>query len=199
MAQLCGAKAKSTGKPCTRPVVEGANRCRFHGGAAPQVKAAAKRRLAVEQAAEAVQTFGLPRTVDPRDALLEEVYRTAGAVDWLHQQVQALTTNEVIWGRTEQVERQAGEFPGTDTTYSAQAHAWVRLWQEERRHLVAVTKAAIAAGIEERKVRIAEQQGALLADVIRRILADLSLSPEQQARVPEVVPRHLRAVAAVAA
>lgn len=199
MAQLCGAKAKSTGKPCTRPVVKGANRCRFHGGAAPQVKAAAKRRLAVEQAAEALKTFGLPRTVDPRDALLEEVYRTAGAVDWLHQQVQALTPDEVIWGRTEQVERQAGEFPGTDTTFSAQAHAWVRLWQEERRHLVAVTKAAIAAGIEERKVRIAEQQGALLADVIRRILADLSLSPEQQARVPEVVPRHLRAVAAVAA
>ncbi len=98
MAQLCGAKAKSTGKPCTRPVVKGANRCRFHGGAAPQVKAAAKRRLAVEQAAEALKTFGLPRTVDPRDALLEEVYRTAGAVDWLHQQVQALTPDEVIWG-----------------------------------------------------------------------------------------------------
>jgi len=64
---------------------------------------------------------------------------------------------------------------------------------------VAVTKAAIAAGIEERKVRIAEQQGALLADVIRRILGDLDLNAEQQARVPEVVPRHLRAVAAVAA
>jgi hypothetical protein len=31
--------------------------------------------------------------------------------------------------------------------------------------------------------------------VIRAVLGDLDLTPEQQARVPEVVPRHLRAVA----
>lgn len=31
-----------------------------------------------------MKTFGPSRKVDPRDAL-EEVYRTAGAVDWLHQ------------------------------------------------------------------------------------------------------------------
>lgn len=197
----CGAARRGgSGSPCTRPAGwgtehPGIGRCKLHGGNTRNHVVKAQRDIA----ARAVQTFGLPRTVDPRDALLEEVYRTAGAVDWLHQQVQALTPDEVIWGRTELVERQAGEFPGTDTTFSAQAHAWVRLWQEERRHLVAVTKAAIAAGIEERKVRIAEQQGALLADVIRRILGDLDLNAEQQARVSEVVPRHLRAVAAAAA
>lgn len=191
-----GPKRDGSGGKCTRPAGwgtghAGTGRCKLHGGSTPTHEKAGQKALA----AEAVKTFGLPREVDPRDALLEEVYRTAGAVDWLHQQVQALTPDDVIWGRTEEVARDSGEFPGTDTTYSAAAHAWVRLWQEERKHLLAVVKAAIAAGIEERKVRLAEQQGALLSDVIKRILGDLGLTVEQQKRAPEVVVKHLRAVA----
>lgn len=195
MADPCGAKAKSTGKPCTRPPVPGATRCRFHGAAAPQVKAAAERRLQTAQAQQAVVTFGLPREIDPRDALLEEVYRSAGAVDWLHQQVQALQSDQVVWGKFEEVEKQAGEFPGLDVTHRATVNVWVELWRAERAHLVKVAKEAINCGIEERKVRLAEQQGALLAGVIKNILGDLDLTPQQAAKVSEVVPRHLRSVA----
>lgn len=198
MAEQCGANARSSGKPCTQPVVAGATRCRFHGGSAPQVKAAAERRLQEARAVQAVAAFGLPREVDPRDALLEEVYRTAGAVDWLHRQVQALQPDDVIWGKAEEVEKEAGEFPGKDTTHKAAVHVWVELWQKERLHLVRVCKEAISAGIEERKVRLAEQQGAMLAGVIKAILGDLDLSPEQQTKVATVVPMRLRAVAAVA-
>lgn len=36
MATLCGAHARSTGKPCIQPVSPGSNRCRFHGGKAPK-------------------------------------------------------------------------------------------------------------------------------------------------------------------
>ncbi|WP_203822655.1 hypothetical protein [Paractinoplanes ferrugineus] len=142
-----------------------------------------------------MNTFGLPREVDPRDALLEEIYRTAGAVDWLHQQVVKLEAEQVTWGKAEEVEKQAGEFPGVDTTHKASVNVWVELWQKERKHLVDVSKAAIAAGLEERKVRLAEQQGAMLAGVIKNILGDLDLTQEQQAKVGTVVPRHLRAVA----
>lgn len=197
MAEKCGAKARSSGKACTQPVVPGTTRCRFHGGAAPQVRAAGERRLQEARAVEAVATFGLPREIDPRDALLEEVYRTAGAVDWLHKQVQALQPKDVIWGTTKVEDIGAG-FPGTNTTEAAAINVWVELWQKERLHLVRVAKEAIAAGIEERKVRLAEQQGALLAGAIRAILGDLDLTPEQQAKVPTVVPRHLRAVATAA-
>jgi hypothetical protein len=41
----CSAKSKSTGKPCQRPAIPGGTVCRYHGGAAPQVKAAAMDRL----------------------------------------------------------------------------------------------------------------------------------------------------------
>ncbi|QIY67932.1 hypothetical protein HEP84_25795 [Streptomyces sp. RLB1-33] len=53
----------------------------------------------------------------------------------------------------------------------------------------------VKLGLEERQVQLAEAHGALVAQVIRAVLADLQLTPEQQARVPEVVPRHLRAIA----
>ena len=44
-AQPCHARSKSTGVQCRRPAVPGAQVCRFHGGAAPQVRAKAQQRL----------------------------------------------------------------------------------------------------------------------------------------------------------
>lgn len=195
--QQCGAKARSTGKPCTQPPAPGAKRCRFHGGAAPQVKAAAKRRMAEHAAREAVSKLNLRREVDPHVALLEEVYRAAGVVAYLDEQVKTLREQDMVWGVTQSVEKAAGEFPGTDTTYAAELNVWVKWWQSERAALAKAAKMALDAGVEERRVQLAEQQGALLADVIRRVLGDpeLGLSVEQQAKAAPLVARHLRAVA----
>ena len=82
----------------------------------------------------------------------------------------------------------------------------LELYECERRHLVAVTTAALSAGIEERRVQMAEQQGALVAGVISRALSgilsrliELGLAEELRAQLPvmvgEVVPRELRALA----
>jgi hypothetical protein len=54
----------------------------------------------------------------------------------------------------------------------------------------------LGAGIEERRVKLAENQGAIIADVIRWNLAGLGLTPEQQLLVPDVLPRELRSLAA---
>lgn len=43
--RMCVARSKQTGKPCGRRAVPGATVCRWHGGAAPQVKRAAMERL----------------------------------------------------------------------------------------------------------------------------------------------------------
>ncbi|MFI1194068.1 hypothetical protein ACH4T9_12535 [Micromonospora sp. NPDC020750] len=186
---------RTNGERCTKWPMKGQKVCRNHGGASPQAKAAAEVRIQTAEAAKAVVTFGLPREVDPRDALLEEVHRTAGAVAWLHEQVQALDPNDVVWGKTEEVDKMAGEFPGTDTKRAAEVNVWVQLWQRERLHLVRVCKEAIGSGLEERRVRLAEQQGAMLAGVIKAILGDLDLTPEQQTTAAKVVPFRLRSVA----
>jgi hypothetical protein len=190
----CVSPRKGGRGDCHSPrMVRGTDKCRMHlGKKAQPVIAEAK---AMDKARRAVETYGLPRDISPSEALLEEVRYTAGHVAWLREQVQALEAGELVWGMREQVEKNATEFAGVDTTYAATANIWLELYYRERKHLVDVTKAAITAGIEERKVRLAEQQGALVAQVIGAILADLDLSPGQAALVSEIVPRHLRALA----
>lgn len=174
---------------CHGAAVADSDSCRMHIGkqAAPVIAEAFARR--------AVETYGLPLDVSPGDALLDEVRYTAGHVAWLRERVRELENRDLVWGMTEVAEKNASEFTGTDTTYAAVPNVWVELYMRERKHLVDVAKAAIAAGIEERKVRLAEQQGQLVAMVIRGILADLKLTPDQRELVAEVVPRRLRALA----
>lgn len=196
----CKARSRrQDGAQCKRAPMHGQDVCATHGGRAPQNLAAAERRLAQVRAAKAVETFGLPRQIDPRDALLEEVYRTAGAIDWLHAQILELDAAAVTWGKTDEVTKTATEYEGVDTTHAASVNVWVQLWQQERKHLVDVSKAAISAGIEERRVKLAEQQGELLAGVIKSILGDLKLTPEQAAVAPRIVADRLRGAVTMSA
>ena len=195
-ADRCTAKSKQSGERCKRGTTPGVDKCYIHAGVS---KAELAGRAAEEEAKRAVITYGLPRDVSPSDALLEEVRFTAGHVAWLRGRVSDLAPDALTWGTREMVDKQATEFPGTDTTEAAAVNMWLELYYRERKHLVDVCKAAISVGIEERMVRLAEAQGALLNDVIRRILARLSLSSAQSALLPVVVPEELRRAAVAAA
>ena len=154
--------------------------------------------IAEAAARKAVETYGLPRDISPTDALLEEVRYSAGHVAWLRAKVAELEAADLVWGVTEEVDKQASEFAGTDTTRAAAVNVWLDLYFRERKHLLDLTKTAISVGIEERRVRLAEAQGALMNDVIRRILGRLSLTADQSALLPVVVPEELRRAAAMA-
>lgn len=192
----CGGARRHGQGPCTRPAGwgtphPGVGRCKLHGGSTPNHETAAVKAMAER----AVATYGLPVDTNPVDALLDEVKWTAGHVAWLRQQVQTIEAEALTWGKTKTEDHQATEFPGINTTEAAAVNVWLDLYQRERKHLVDVCKTAIAAGIAERQVRLAERQGAMLAQVIKAILDDLGLTPEQSKRAPEIAARHLRAVA----
>lgn len=147
------------GEPCKNWPIKGGTVCRNHGGSAPQVRAAANRRLKEWAAQQAVITYGLPRDIDPHSALLEELHRTAGHVSWLAALV---------------AELEATELKQLDTTgMFERASVWLEIYERERTHYARVAKAAIDAGIEERRVRLAEAHGEQLGQVIRAILGDV--------------------------
>lgn len=102
----------------------------------------------------------------------------------------------LVWGQTEYRDKTGGDDAGQTVVEQAGINIWYQLYLKEREHLAKVCALALRAGIEERKVKLAESQGLLVADVIRRILGALGLTPEQQRLVPEIVPRELRALAA---
>lgn len=173
--------------------------CGLHGGKSPQALRGAAERAAERRAAAMVETYGRKIKTTATEALLDEVQWTAGHVAWLRERVQEIEEyssnsdgeNPLVWGVTRR--KEGGEDRGV--TEEAAPSIWLKLYQQERTHLVKVCAEAIKAGIEERRVRLAEQQGALVAQAIRAILDDLHLTPDQTARVSEVVPRHLRALA----
>lgn len=193
----CTSSRNKNRGPCHgHHLVTGTDKCRMHlGRKAAPVIAEAKTEAA---ARKAVETYGLPRDISPTDALLEEVRYSAGHVAWLRAKVAELEADSLVWGVTEETEKNASEFTGTDTTRAASVNVWLDLYFRERKHLLDLTKTAISVGIEERRVRLAEAQGSLMNDVIRRILARLSLTSEQSALLPLVVPEELRRAAAMA-
>jgi len=175
--------------------MKGGTVCASHGGKSPQAKAAAARRLAEQEAAKAVRLFAAPVDIDPARALVELVQWTAGEVAYWREQVRALAGGNpeaLTWGITR--EKEGGEDHGT--TLEAKPNVAYLMLTDAQDRLAKYAAAALKAGVEERRVKLAEDQGALVAQVIRSILDQLNLTSEQQARVPEVVPAQLRLLTA---
>lgn len=70
--------------------------------------------------------------------------------------------------------------------------AWSRTMRELRQMLEGLER----LGLEDRRVKISESTGQLLASVVRSILEQLELSQEQQSLAATVVPAAFRQVAA---
>jgi hypothetical protein len=147
-------------------------------------RAASQLQAAKRHAYEQASFFGKRTDADPHTTIMEEISRTASVVEWLEQQMRA--------------ERQAGiNDKDIMQSYSLktgfQASVWMQLYQEERKHLVTTCLAAIKAGIAERKVQIAEQQGRLIVAMMMAFIHDkeLGLTPDQVLRAPAIIRRHM--------
>ena len=204
---MCLAHRKSDGKPCGGQPRNGSDVCRMHGGGAPQVKTAAAERVRQAEIVEAVRTFGLTRDgVSEEQALREELSRTLGHIAWLTVVVADLGAEDVFWGRTaEATGRESGSGSGGDTSRDhatirreARLNVAVAYLMEERKHLKSLAVEMVRLGLQEREVRLEEQQGHLWASVMRAVLGDeaLGLSPAQLEKAPEIVSRHLRLLGA---
>lgn len=174
---LCPAHTKA-GKPCGRvagygTVHLGWGLCKFHGGSTPN----GIKNAHVIAAKEAVVTYGLPIDINPHEALLEEISRTAGHVQWLGTKIAELEPNALVIGlksvKVEQGVGPRGQVDSKTTETAASISIWLELYHRERRHLVEVCRVALAAGVEERMVRLAERQGERLVAIVEAILVDI--------------------------
>ena len=77
---------------------------------------------------------------------------------------------------------------------SEEVRALVALESAERDRVVKFAKTAHDMGISERLTSLAERWGDLVAGRITALLADLNLTPEQQARVPSLLNTHLGSI-----
>lgn len=175
----CSAVAKGTGERCKRRPVPGATVCVKHGGAAPQVQAAAEQRRA-EAAAEVALRRGLAAAygdevpdVDPKEALVAAVAWKYAEVVWLRGRVADLDESQLTWGKVR--DKSGGDDYGV--TQEARPHVWLSLLHEAERDLVRFSRDAVAAGIEERRIEIEQDKAALVTAAFRAALGVLSLLP----------------------
>jgi hypothetical protein len=168
-----------TGKQCKNKAIPGGAVCRFHGGASPHV--ASKAAVRAE-----VMAWGLhDETVDPGETLLRLVTQSSARA-----QRYALELEQMV-AETDDDLRKALIHTGP---FGESVRAMVKLENEERDRCSTFAAKAIAAGIAERQVRIAEQQAVILAGVVRAVLDRLELSEEQQALAPIVLREELMTV-----
>lgn len=74
---------------------------------------------------------------------------------------------------------------------SEEARALVKLEAEERDRVVRYAKTAHDMGISDRVIGLAEKWGDLVVGRIMIVIGELDLTPEQQAKVPELIQAHL--------
>jgi hypothetical protein len=151
----------------------GVGHCRRHAGNTPSHRVAAQREIARQEC----DRLGIPIEVDPGEALIREVFETAGNVAFYRALVQELPThpdpdvyvpgdgeteghwergNPGVYGRTYHVS-------GVPTG-EAKPHILVTLYNDERKHLTDVALGALRAGVDERRVRLAEQDATWVMD-----------------------------------
>jgi hypothetical protein len=169
------------------------------------VEASLRKKEEMEKAERAVKTLGLPlEGQSPQQVLLDEIARTAGHVRWLGELIANLEPDSVGWGIAAEEKRTGvGEMETnidlTTTTKVARPSVWVELYQKERAHLVHVAKVAIQCGIAERQIKLAEEQGHMIANAFRELIEDpeLALNAMQVAAARTIASKVLRAMSAM--
>jgi hypothetical protein len=224
-AVRCKATSKQTGKQCKNWAIKGGEVCRKHGGGASQVKAKAAIRAEVlnwglgdshvdpGEVLLRLVTQSAARA-EHYSRLLQEAFEAAERLKQAHDagmQIDApgddlADTAETARRDLDRIFNTGGVAALVGNTYGAAKDVGVYVTGEairgladleakERERCANFATKAVAAGLAERQVRLAERQGELLAQVIRGVLDELGLSAEQKQLAPEVVRRYLTAVA----
>lgn len=177
----CTGTSKQAHRRCRLRPIPGGTVCKWHGGGAPQVQAAAQQRLAarrIQQSAEAVLAHeGITAVEDP----LAELGKLASASTAL---MNALGARVNSLGELEHFDMKQGP------TIKAEVQMYERAMDRTHRLLDSLVK----HGYMERQVTIAETEALLVSGIIRRVLASLGLSKAQQEQAQLQLAQEFRAL-----
>lgn len=128
--------------------------------------------------------------LSPVDVLFEELRRTVGLVRWMELKMMESWPDDLF-----ELTDTNRDDRGSLQLFPTNEAAWFAVYQAERKHLATVSKMCIDAGLDARRVQIAENQANMLAGIINAAFAELDLTPEQEAKIPHFMPRLIRQMA----
>lgn len=163
---------RSDGTPCQAPAIRGGTVCQAHGGSAPAVRRRAEIRRMVQD-----WRLDTPE-VDPGDQLARMIAVTAhrqATAAWLMDQL-AGGADPDDWRRLLRQLIGARETSNGVVEYRRELQ---RVEAEERERLAKFCELAIRAGLDERRVQLAEDQARVLVGVLDAVRARLALTDAQ--------------------
>jgi hypothetical protein len=184
VACSCGAKVKNTrGLPdrpehCTQWPIEGAKRCRFHGGGTPQARKAAKMATAEARARKQLGQVG---EFSPVENPLTELAQIAG---------RARAFMEILEGHVATLTDLSLHTPNGE-----QVRAELQLYGQAMDRTGRLVEALAKLNIDERLVTISERQAdAVIAAIDAALTAVGIRDPDLRQEAKRVAGRHLTAV-----
>lgn len=189
----CGAEKKN-GKPCGMDAGWGTDHpgvgaCKLHGGSTPNAILNAAKQQAI--------VMGLAVDVEPHEALLQCIRITAGEVMYCQQMIAELAPEDAVGHPKEIIRRQGstGEDGFVDVEETREKVPMMNIWIRARAasidRLAKYSKMALDAGVNERRVRIAESMASVLAPVFKTVFDELGLTDRQKKIAPEILKRNL--------
>lgn len=158
IVRQCSATARRTGKRCERNAMKGQDVCYTHGGAARHNRRAGERRVEKE------------RVDNELAVLLDELEADLGEVDPLQvlaEQMRHATAMATV------LRLMVGDLNGTglivDGAFGSFPHPALKLYREWSDQAARLAKLGIDAGLERRRVELAEREADLMADALRLV------------------------------
>ena len=158
----CNAKGRA-GSLCAQRAGMGTDhlgfgRCKYHGGNTPTHRQQAQREVIKQEALK----LGLSVEVDPATAIIQLVWQCAGDLAFYRSLVERENLLQVETG------------PGGSSKVTP--HPWTVLYHQAEDRLANVSQAALRAGVEERRVRLAERDATAIFAAIQVALGALGVS-----------------------
>lgn len=198
---MCSAKNRF-GEPCGKRAMTGLEVCSTHGGRTRAAVAKSERAIhqlqaevAIKKELRKLEKLGGNLDVDPLDVMLQQVGEAAANVEVLRSYIAGLDVEIGEDGSVALPEKEVYWDKG-GTYVQARVHIFVAMYNEERDRLVKYAKMCVDAGVDERRVRVAELQAQRLGQAFAAALEDVRdyLTGEAVEALKEALAKRLRAL-----
>ena len=178
--QQCKAFARTTGKRCGAYKLPGLDICRMHG-ATNEARAIGKMRIAAKEIDRKANAMLAHEGIEPVEDPLAELSKLASASGALMQALGARVNA-------------LADLEHYDAKNSPTIRAEVQLYERAMDRTHRLLDSLVKHGYVERQIQIQESEAMLVAGVLRRVIAALGLTPEQQKTAQSLLAAEFRAL-----
>lgn len=162
--------------------------CTMHGGKSPKLAARSAAAKAERQARWVAERHAVPVEINAIDAVIAEMARTNGLIDFYQAKIDELDDNAMVFGVAKIVDQRSGQGrPGRDTTFAPRVNAWISLRDAERDRLRSLAIDAARVDLDTKRLRLDAARHGLIVHNLDGLLSALGHDPHDATTAAVVV------------